>query len=1129
MTDVESLELQIKGNASGATRSLNTLIKTLEKLEKATEGGCGLSAVAKEMDKLQKANSKLRSSNTATARSFSTLGTSIIANYFSLNKVSDAISSRINESNDYVENLNLFTVAMGEYADSAMEYANTVSEALGLDPSDWIRNQGVFMTLASGFGVVGDRAATMSQQLTQLGYDIASYYNLDVAEAMNKVKSGFAGELEPLRSLGFDLSQAKLEAIALEKGITKSVNSMTQAEKAQLRYYAIMTQVTQVQGDMARTLEDPANQLRVFQAQCTLAARSLGDLFIPGLKTVLPYAIATAKVVQYLANSLAGLFGGTKTEAKDSPVADLGNSALDAADSIDETTSSVQKLKKMMLGIDELNVLPDKSSSDSDSGGWVDFELPTYDFIGEAVEGRVNEIVEQMKEWLGVTGDIDSWSEFFDTRLGNILETVGTIGAGIAAWNISVKLIEGLEKLKELFGTSFTKGTLFTGITLFLADLGKLLDFCDDFVKNGATFSNVTGILSEFAGMIGDVLIVLGQTKTGAAFKVIQGLGEIASAIGDMCENGINMENATTFVRGLSNLGITIGIATGNMALTGASMAIQGFTDIIHELSENWEAIKAGDWSGVDKSVLVVGAIEMIGGIAMALIKFKDIKGLAGIGSAASKTKEVADAATQISSTTSTMTAKLTNLAKDLGLGLLIIAEVAAAAALFVGAIWLLGKELEQVGIAWEPVLANGGTVLAALGLGTLLLVGIGAATAALGTLGGAMCGQIGIGIAVLAEIGLAAGLFIAEIWAIGVGLSKIGEAWGPVHENGDEIKEDIIWGTALLVGVGVAAAALGVATVATAGALPIAIAIGTGVLVELGGNFVKFTDSLVVVSDQLKNKLHPSLKETVKILPGLSDDMEDLTDFMGDFAGNVVKFTTSNVISGIAATVDKVVSIFTTDPIERLTDEITDQQHKMEDLVKRLNEVIPIISNAERLMDSFNSTMKDLKATTGISGNTPGSIGYTITVGVKLAKSGWSTLENWIGNLTTTLKVKLPTITVDWSKSSSDVKIPTFNARYYAQGGFPTEGELFWARENGAGPELVGTIGNRSAVVNNDQIVSAVSQGVYQAVVQAMSQSNGDQTIEAKVNDKVLFEVMVNRARQETVRRGYNPLMGGV
>jgi hypothetical protein len=87
--------------------------------------------------------------------------------------------------------------------------------------------------------------------------------------------------------------------------------------------------------------------------------------------------------------------------------------------------------------------------------------------------------------------------------------------------------------------------------------------------------------------------------------------------------------------------------------------------------------------------------------------------------------------------------------------------------------------------------------------------------------------------------------------------------------------------------------------------------------------------------------------------------------------------------------------------------------------------------------------------------------------------------------------------------------------------------GQMFIARE--AGPELVGSIGRRTAVANNDQIVESVSRGVYQAVVQAMGSSRGDQVVEAKVNDKVLFEVLVSRARQETMRTGYNPLLGGV
>ena len=956
MADIESLELQIKGNASGANRSLKNLIDTLEKLERATAGGCGLSSVSKALDKVAKSGGRVKSANNTTRKSFSLLNLSALSTYFSLDRIASAMFSWVNSSAEYTENVNLFTVSMGEYADAAMEYANQVSEVLGIDPSSWIRNQGIFMTLATGFGVAGDRASYMSQRLTQLGYDLASYYDLDVNEAMTKIKSGFAGELEPLRALGYDLSQAKLQAVALELGITKSFNAMSQAEKAQLRYYAIMTQVTSVQGDMSRTLTSSANQMRIFKEQVALAGRALGDLLMPILQKVLPYAIAAIKVFRELTNIIAKLFGGEVVESSGSlseSVGGLSSSALDASDSVDETTESVKKLKKMLLGIDELNVLPDNSSSSSgsdDSGGsWVDFELPDYSnkFLSEAVDGQVNEIVEKMKEWLGITDSIDSWSELMDTRFGSILKTIVAIGGALIAWKIGSDVL--------------------------------------------------------------NLLATISQIKLG------------------------------------------------------------------------------------------------FGG----------------------KGKPVAEAAGEAADTVGKASTKLTSLVKNLGLGIAIIAEVAAAAIIFVGAIAVLGWELEKVGIAWEPVIANGETVLIAVGIGTGILVAVGVATAALGTLGGAMCVQIGIGIAVLAEIGVAAGLFIGEIWAIGFGLAKIGEAWGPVMEDGEAIAKEIGIGTGLLVGIGVATAALGAATVATAGALPLAIGLGTALLVELAGAFVVFTNSLVKVANQLTNKLHPALSDAVAILPGLADDMDDLTSFMSDFAKNVVAFTKANVISGIAATVDKVVGIFTSDPIERLTDEIVDQHGKLKKLVDRLNEVIPVLSDAERLMASFNSKMDALKATTGNGGSAPGSINYTITVGVKLAKSGWSTIEKWIGNLTTTLQIKLPTIMVDWSKCSSELKYPTFTAKYYAQGGYPDTGDLFWANE--AGPELVGTIGNRTAVANNDQIVSAVSQGVYQAVMQANSQSNGSQTVEAKVNDKVLFEVMVSRARQETVRKGFNPLLGGV
>lgn len=112
--------------------------------------------------------------------------------------ISKAMGNAISKAAEYQEDLNLFTVSMGQYAEEAYNYAQKVSEIVGIDPAEWMRNQGVFNTIITGFGVAGDKAAFMSKNLTQLGYDIASFYNLDFASAMQKVQSGIAGELEPL-------------------------------------------------------------------------------------------------------------------------------------------------------------------------------------------------------------------------------------------------------------------------------------------------------------------------------------------------------------------------------------------------------------------------------------------------------------------------------------------------------------------------------------------------------------------------------------------------------------------------------------------------------------------------------------------------------------------------------------------------------------------------------------------------------------------------------------------------------------------------------------------------------------------------------------------------------------------
>ena len=816
---------------------LTTKLKPLaDEMQKVSNG---FSAFPSKIQRLIGSTNNLTTANNKAAKSYINLYAELKMAATSVVQIGRKIASMVKDTMSYYETINLFSVSMRQYAEEAYDYAQSVSDAMGIDPAQWMKYQGVIMTLATGFGVASDRAYVMSQQMTQLAYDISSFVDIPVDEAMKKLQSGFAGELEPLRAIGYDLSQAKLEAIALSLGIDKSVSSMTQAEKAQLRYYAIMTQVTTAQGDMARTLDSPANQMRILKAQVTQAARAIGGIFIPALNAILPLAIAVAKIIGYLASAISSLFGFKLPEVKDSDMDVIISGAEGVDDALENASESAKKIKSYLLGFDELNVIDPNAgssgSSDSSVGSGLDFELPTYDFIEGATESRVNQIVEDMKEWLGITDDIESWSDLFDTKLGDILKTVGLIGTGLAAWKISKATLTAINTLKTLTSGSFSWSFTLPGLAMVVGDLNKLKDFVDDFIENGASVSNVAGMISEFAGTIGDAMLILGQTKTAGALKAVQGVGEIISAIADMKTDGINFENVTDAIRGLGNIGVAIGLMTGNFAVAGVSAILVGITDIIHELAENWEAIKKGDWSGVDKATLAIGAVEVIGGVILALKKLKDIKGADEITGTKKVIEDVTTVTGEVSTKTSTLTTKLKDLTKNLGLGLIAVGEVMAAAVLIVGAIWLLGIELDGVAKAWTPVIDNAGTVAIAIGIGTGLLVAVGTVTNTLGKKGTKMIAKLGLGTAILAEIGIATGLFIAEIWAIGKLLDEVGKAWKPVLDNGETIKTAIITGTAILVAIGAVTALLGVAATATGYALPIAIGLGTAILLELG------------------------------------------------------------------------------------------------------------------------------------------------------------------------------------------------------------------------------------------------------------------------------------------------------
>lgn len=560
----------------------------------------GFSAFPSKIQKLitstEKYNASARKATSTTGKFTNGLkALNVAAVAITFRKIGHFIAQAVTESNKYQEDLNLFTVALGQYAAEAQNYAEKVSDVMGIDPAQWLRNQGVFNTLLTGFGDTAERAQLMSQNLTQLGYDISSFFNISIEDAMQKLQSGISGELEPLRRLGYDLSQARLEQTALNLGIKESVANMTQAEKAELRYYAIMTQVTTAQGDMARTLEAPANQLRILQAQLTQAARAIGNIFIPALNAILPYAIAVVQVIREIANALANLAGFKLTEVDYSGVNSAAVGAGSLADNLDDAAGAAKKLKQYTAGFDELNVFAPNTGSGSGAGaggaGGFDFDLPTYDFLGDAVQTRIGEIKKMIEDTLA---EITTIVSGFMLAVGAILVVTG----------VNIPLGVGLMAAGAV-GLAATVGLNWTAMSSELA----------------STLALITGVVGGFLLALGAIMAFSGANlPLGIALMALGGASLVSAAVINWHNSDRHLTDALTTLTGvLAGASLAVGaMLTFTGVATGLGIALMavGAVTLVSAAALNWNSIPDALASPLSRvGLLVSGATLALGAI----------------------------------------------------------------------------------------------------------------------------------------------------------------------------------------------------------------------------------------------------------------------------------------------------------------------------------------------------------------------------------------------------------------------------------------------------------------------------------------------------------------------------------
>ncbi len=322
---------------------------------------------------------------------------------FAVKEIEEFGKECVDLASDLQEVQNVVVVTFGGMSGQIDAFADNAEDRFGLAEKSTKQYTGTMGAMLKSSGLATEAALEMSTNMTALAGDLASFYNLSTDEAFTKIRAGISGETEPLKQLGINMSVANMEAYALSEGITKSYDSMTQAEQTILRYNYLIATTSAQQDDFARTSESWANQTKTTKMQFDELKASMGEGLIELFTPALGVINEVIKGIQWITNGIKGLlgFGGddtsvniSTTDADVSDVsADLGNAATNAqgvADGLNNATKAASALKRTVSGFDEANVLSDSASGLADTGalkGITDSMGSMKDAIKSAYDG----------------------------------------------------------------------------------------------------------------------------------------------------------------------------------------------------------------------------------------------------------------------------------------------------------------------------------------------------------------------------------------------------------------------------------------------------------------------------------------------------------------------------------------------------------------------------------------------------------------------------------------------------------------------------------------------------------------------------------------------------------------------
>ena len=611
-----------------------------------------LSKVVTQANRVTAANEKQRKSYLSLSNQMNGFMRNM-AKLVSLKAIAEYLGNVVAKFNDFYEATDLFHNAMGNLSGEADTLISKMQGLLGVDPTKAMTYMATIQSLGTSFGLTSDKAYVLSKNLTQLAYDEGSYWNKDVAETFTAMSSAISGEIEPIRRLGVDLSQARLQQELLALGFNKQVSSLSQADKAVLRYIAIMKQTANVQGNLAQTIQSPANQIKILKAQLDMLAKSVGSLLYPAMKSILPPLIAAVQLIREFVQWVAKLMGVKVVFTDFTKSAD---SVGGIGDAMDDTTDSTKKaakaLKDYTMGFDELNIIDPTQGSPGSGGGASagnilgDVDLSGYDMFKQYNEELAKQI------------------DAIKQKIKDMLPIIGAIAAALALW----KIVDFLTDI----ATAISKMTELQKLALSIATVVIEASLVFSFAKGYASSGNPLELLGEVvSAAFGS--FVLWRTMGADGITLGMGIAFVASLAGLTYALGTgeaNLGDASTWIQAalttafgsitgitlLTNLGVAAGTAaTLSIGLAGL-ITFAGITFSLGEKLKEFPVLNTiiaalmgifGGVAGAGVALLVGASLPVAGAVAAAGVGIGLVLHWAGIKWGAKESGEKTDAAAE--------------------------------------------------------------------------------------------------------------------------------------------------------------------------------------------------------------------------------------------------------------------------------------------------------------------------------------------------------------------------------------------------------------------------------------------------------------------------------------------------